>query len=163
MGMDALALSSRTDRGASRMLAAATLSVASLLAAFSFCVDLAGDIRFAPRTRHSTRAPAAVTHAGEAVSLVQEWRLAGDDKSIVQRLAGAVLNPYYARAWSFEKTEEGAYLVLFREPAGTPVYAFEVDSQMKSVRATPETVDRLTILRVRDEAQSRSGLLASAH
>ncbi|MEK7325157.1 MAG: hypothetical protein AAB217_07895, partial [Chloroflexota bacterium] len=80
---------------------------------------------------------------------------------LVQRLAGVVRNPYYSRAWSAEKTGEGSYLVIFRVPAGTPVYAFEVSLETQSVEATFEARDRLTILRVHEDAETR--LMASVY
>ena len=143
------------------MSMASILPFISLLAAFLCCWDLAGEVRFAV-PKPAVRAPAADLDAREAIALAQDWRLAGDDKPVAQRLAGAVRNPYSARAWSAERTEEGSYLVIFREPEGTPVYAFEVSLKTESVQATPEAVDRLTILRVREESESRPQLLARA-
>lgn len=143
------------------MRMAAILPFVSLLAAFLWCWDLTKEVRFiAPKP--ALRAPAVDLDAREAIALTQDWRLAGDDKPVAQRLAAAALNPYSARAWSAERTEEGSYLVIFREPAGTPVYAFEVSLETESVQATPEAVDRLTILRVREESESRPHLMARA-
>lgn len=150
------------DPGAYRGHMSAALSVGGLLAAFLACVDLAGEVRYdAPK-------PAAQRPAGggsdglEAIALVQDWRPAGDEKPVLSRLAGAVRNPAYPRAWSAEKLEADSYLVIFREPAGTPAYAFEVNLESEEVMATPEAVERLTMLRVREETQSANELVAHA-
>lgn len=141
---------------------AAALSLGGLLAAFLGCVDLVGEITFAP-AQSRLREPAAVDpHTQEAIALVQNWRPAGDEKTVVRRLAAAVRNPAYPRAWSAEKTEEDSYLVIFREPAGTPIYAFEVSLESGAVSASPETVERLTMLRVREATESSDGLVARA-
>lgn len=152
----------QADPGAYRGHMAVALSFGGLLAAFLGCVDLVGEVRFAvPNT--ATRPAAAIDpDALEAIALAQEWRAAGDEKPVLARLAGAVRNPAYPRAWSAEKTEEDAYLVIFREPAGTPVYAFEVDLESESVQATPEAVERLTMLRVREATGVPDGLVARA-
>lgn len=151
----------RADPDAYRGHMAVALSVGGLLAAFLCCERLAGDISFAP-PRHAARAVAADPDALEAIALVQDWRPAGDEKPVLERLAFAVRNPAYPRAWSAEKTEEDSYLVLFREPAGAPVYAFEVNLESESVQPTPEAVERLTMLRVREATESSAGLLARA-
>lgn len=140
---------------------AAALSFGGLLAAFLCCVDLAGEITFAPE-KIAARAAAADPDALEAIALVQDWRPAGDEQPVLQRLAGAVRNPAYPRAWSAEKTEDGSYLVIFREPAGTPAYAFEVNLESEAVQATPEAVERLTMLRVREATESPDNLVARA-
>ncbi len=140
---------------------AVALSVGGLLAAFLCCTGPLGDISFAPE-KVAARAASVDPDAAEAIALVQEWRPAGDEKPVRSRLAGAVLNPSYSRAWSAEKTEEDSYLVIFREPAGTPAYAFEVHLESEAVEATPEAVERLTMLRVREATESPDALVASA-
>ena len=139
----------------------AALSVGALLAAFLGCVDMIGEVLFAP-PMVAARAAAVDTDALEAIALVQDWQPAGDEKPVLQRLAGAVKNPAYPRAWSAEKTEDGSYLVIFREPAGTPAYAFEVSLESDAVEATPEAVERLTMLRVREATESPDNLVARA-
>ncbi|MDD5303153.1 MAG: hypothetical protein PHS14_08585 [Elusimicrobia bacterium] len=163
------------DPDAYRRHMSVALSVGGLLAAFLCCVDLIGEVRFAP-AKIAARAAAADPDALEAIALVQDWRPAGDEKPVLQRLAGAVRNPAYPRAWSAEKTEDDSYLVIFREPAGFPAYAFEVNLESEAVQATPEAVERLTMLRmaeatarealaarVREAAESPAGLVARAH
>jgi len=140
---------------------AAALSVGALLAAFLGCAGLVEDVSFAPQ-KAAARAAAPDPDALEAIALVQDTRLAGDEETVLGRLAGAVRNPAYPRAWSAEKTEGASYLVLFREPAGAPVYAFEVNLETEAVEATPEAVERLTMLRVRAAAQSPENLVAHA-
>jgi hypothetical protein len=151
----------RPDPDAYRVHMAAALSVGGLLAAFLGCVGVAGDIVFAAPSLPAPR-PLADPDALEAIALVQDWRPAGDDKAVLERLGAAVRNPRYPRAWSAERLEGDSYLVLFREPAGTPVYAFEVDLESEAVQASPEAVERLTRLRVREAAQAQLGLLARA-
>ena len=149
------------DPNAYRWHMSAALSFGALLAAFLGCVDMIGEVRFAPPTV-AARAAAVDTDALEAIALVQDWQPAGDEKPVLQRLAGAVRNPAYPRAWSAEKTEDGSYLVIFREPAGTPAYAFEVSLESDAVEATPEAVERLTMLRVREATESPDSLMARA-
>lgn len=140
---------------------AAALSVGALLAGFLGVADLAGEIRFAPEKRAARPAPVD-PDAADAILLVQESRPAGDEATVLRRLAGAVRNPAYPRGWSAERTEEAHYLVIFREPAGVPAYAFEVDLESESVEPTPETVERLTMLRVREAAHAPDALVARA-
>ncbi len=139
----------------------AALSFGGLLAAFLGCVEVIGEVRFSP-PQIAVRAAAVDTDALEAIALVQDWQAAGDEKPVLQRLAGAVRNPAYPRAWSAEKTEDGSYLVIFREPAGTPAYAFEVSLESDAVEATPEAVERLTMLRLREAMESPDSLVAHA-
>lgn len=151
------------------------LSVGALLSAFLGCVGLIGEIQFAP-AKIAARAAAPDPDALEAIALVQDWQPAGDEKPVLRRLAGAVRNPAFPRAWSAEKTEDDSYLVIFREPAGFPVYAFEVNLESEAVSATPEAVERLTMLRlaeaeaqealaarVREATESPDALVARAH
>ena len=128
------------------------LALGGLLAAFIGGAGLAEDARFYPAPRAARIA--ADAGALEAIALVQDWQPAGDEKPVLSRLAGAVRNPAYPRAWTAERTEAGTYLVIFREPAGTPAYAFEVRLESESVEATPEAVERLTTLRLRENADA---------
>jgi hypothetical protein len=81
--------------------------------------------------------------------------MAGDDKSVFERLGSVQTHPGGVPAWSTELTDEDSYIVIFREVAGTPIYAFEVDMKAKKVFPTPEATDRLTLIRVRDAATDR--------
>lgn len=138
----------------------AALSFGALLLAFLGCAGLFEDLRFAP-AKAAPRAAAPDPDGLEAIAMVQDWRPAGDEKTVLQRLAGAVRNPAYPRAWSAERTEADAFLVLFREPSGAS-YAFEVNLEAEDVQPTPEAVEALTMLRVREEAESQGGLAAVA-
>lgn len=152
---------SKPDPNAYRGHMCAALSFGGLLMAFLGCASLVEDISFAP-VKIAAR-PAAVDSDGlEAIAMVQDWHAAGDEKAVLQRLAGAVRNPAYPRAWSAELTEGDSYLVIFREPAGTPAYAFEVNLESEAVEATPEAVERLTMLRVRESTESPDSLVARA-
>ncbi|MEQ1917611.1 MAG: hypothetical protein ABL955_00305 [Elusimicrobiota bacterium] len=151
----------KPDPNAYRGHMSAALSFGGLLVAFLGCADLVGDITFAP-AKIAVRAAAVDPDGLEAIALVQDWQAAGDEKPVLQRLAGAVRNPAYPRAWSAERTEDDSYLVIFREPAGTPAYAFEVNLESESVQATPEAVERLTMLRVREVTESTDNLVARA-
>jgi hypothetical protein len=146
----------KADPAAYRGHMAVALSVGGLLAAFLGCAD--ADLRFiSPET--AVRAAAADPDGLDAIALVQDWKPSGDEKPVLRRLAGAVRNPAYPRAWSAEKTEDDSYLVLFREPAGYPVYAFEVNLESEAVQPTPEAVERLTMLRMA-EATAQDALAA---
>lgn len=145
----------------SRSLMGALLSVACLLAAFDLCVTMdAGAYASRPQATARAAAPAD-PDAREAISLAQEWRLAGDELPVLERLRGVARNPGSVRAWSAEKTETDAYLVIFREPSGG-AYAFEVDLGTGRVLTTPEAVERLTEMRVREESAALQSLVASA-
>ena len=135
----------------------AALPLICLLAAVCFIGYLGFTKRLGLTKTDAAKVAAAVPDEGsgpdaEALALVRKWRMAGDDNTLFERLGSVVEHPGGWRAWSAEKTDEDAYLVLFREVAGTPVYAFEVDLKSRSVQPSPETVDRLTMMRVRDEA-----------
>lgn len=146
------------DPNAYRGHMSAALSLGGLLAAFLGCASFVDDVRYeAPKL---AAAPAPDLDALDAIALVQGWRAAGDEKPVAGRLAGAVRNPLYERAWSAEKTGDDSFLVIFREPAGTPAYAFEVNLETEAVEATPEAVERLTMLRVREATESSETLIA---
>ncbi len=87
--------------------------------------------------------------------------MAGDQKSVFERLGSVVEHQGGVPAWSSEMTDEGSYLVIFREAGGTPIYAFEVNLKSKTVRPTPEATERLTLIRVRDAASAK--LNAKSH
>lgn len=137
------------------------ISFGVLLLACLGCIELAGDVAFEP-AKAAVRAAAVDPDAQDAIALVQGWHAAGDDKEVLTRLGTVVRNPSYARAWSAEKTEGDSYLVLFREPAGAPVYAFEVNLESEAVEPSPEAVERLTMLRVREATESPDALVARA-
>ncbi len=151
----------KPDPNAYRGHMAAALSFGGLLVAFLACADHVSEINFAPM-KVAARAAAVNPDALDAIAMVQDWQPAGDEKTVLGRLAGAVRNPAYPRAWSAEKTADDGYLVIFREPAGYPVYAFEVNLESENVQPTPEAVERLTMLRVREATESGESLVARA-
>lgn len=88
----------RLDEGYRRHMAAA-LSMGALLAGFLGCVDLIGEVRFAPEKRAAR--PAPVDEDGlVAIAMVQDWKAAGDEETVLVRLAPTVRDPAYPRAWS---------------------------------------------------------------
>lgn len=148
---------SRTP-AAARSLRNAALSLACLFGVFAFCATF--DAAPARARRVAARRPVPVDHgARAAIARVQEWSLAGDDLTVLQRLDGVTRHHGGMRAWSAERVGAEVYLVLYRAPAGLPVYAFEADLAADEVRATPEAVDALTVMRVRDA--EAHGLFAS--
>lgn len=145
-----------------RSLTMAGLSTACLFGAL--IVSLSFDVVPASavlKTRPlAAQAAAADLDARDAVVLVQEWKIAGDEMPVQERLGESIARAAGRRAWTAERTGPDAYLVVFRERGG-PLYAFEVDLAAEEVHATPETVDLLTLRRVRDESASARGLLAA--
>ena len=143
-----------------RSLLSLALSTASLFAAF--IVSATFDV--APRAAlFKPAARPAIAHdpdLRDAIHLTQTWKIAGDETPVLERLGEAVSRAGGRPSWSAEKTGADFFLVLFREQDG-PVYAFEVDLAEEVVHATPETVDLLTLRRVRDESVAASGLLAA--
>lgn len=137
------------------------LSVGGLLAGFLACAELVDQVTYEPPRRAAAAQPA--DHDGlEAIALAQGWRAAGDEKPVLARLSGTVINPAYERAWTAEKLENDSYLVLFRAPAGYPVYAFEVNLESEEVAPSPEAVERLTALRLAAETAEAGALVARA-
>lgn len=146
---------SPATRRSQRALAA---SFASLLAAVWFGAAYSASAAPAPKLAYA--APAIDWEGLDAVALVQESRLAGDDETVLSRLGG-IRRHAEGPAWRAEKTAENVYLVVYREPAGLPAYAFEVDLETEVVTPTPEAVDSLTARRVRDAAETLQ-MVASA-
>jgi hypothetical protein len=143
------------DPDAYRWHMKAALSAGALLVAFIGAVDFVGEVKAAP---NAVARPVYVVDedARDAISLVQQSTMAGDETPVLARLGGVLRNADGGKAWSAEKTDEDSYLVIYREPAGFPAYAFEVDLESGSVQPTPEAVDALALLRVRGiEEQER--------
>ena len=110
----------------------------------------------APEAATEAAAPPAAVDpkAADALALVQHWRMAGDNRTLFERLGSVAQHPGGVPAWSVEMTDEDSYLVMFREVSGT-AYAFETNMKTKTVQPTPEAVERLTLIRVRDEASAK--------
>ncbi|MBI3566104.1 MAG: hypothetical protein HY079_12975 [Elusimicrobia bacterium] len=88
-------------------------------------------------------APAVLEDDGadEALLLVHEWRLPGDERTVAERLDDGVQLPGAEPAWSAERTGERVYRVSYRPPAGEPVYDFDVDLDARRVDPTPDTAE----------------------
>lgn len=79
----------------------------------------------------------------EALVLVHEWKLPGDEKSLGERLGGELELPGGRPSWSVERTGEHGYRVTF-QPAETDLpHAFEADIDARVVWPTPETQELL--------------------
>lgn len=138
----------RQDPDAYRWHMKAALSVGGLLLAFLCSVDFVAEVKAAPQI--VPRSSYVVDEdARDAVALVQQSTMAGDELPVLSRLGGVVRHADGRKAWSAEKTDEASYLVIYREPAGYPAYAFEVDLESGLVQPTPEAVDAVALLRVR--------------
>lgn len=77
--------------------------------------------------------PAADDDRGaEALLLVHEWKPAGVERTLLERLGGELDRPGHPPAWSVERTGPSEYLVRFRD--GASEYAFETDVAARVVR-----------------------------
>ena len=138
------------------------LPVICLIGAFFVLARFQAPVRVArPKAAEAAEAAEAAPppvvddpKADEALALVQHWRMAGDEKSLFERLGSVTAYPGGAPAWSAELTDGDSYLVMFREASGT-AYAFETNLKSKKVQPTPEAVERLTLIRVRDAASAK--------
>ncbi len=148
------------DEEASRSLMGFAVSTACLFGALTVCITFDAAPRQASRGPRHHAAPALEPDAADAVALAQEHAIAGDELPVVERLASGYARPRAMRSWTAERVGESAYLVMFRQADGR-AYAFEVDLESEEVRASPEAVDALTALRVRDERAGAHRLLAA--
>ncbi len=79
----------------------------------------------------------------EALLLVHEWRLPGDEKSLGERLGGELDLPGGRPAWRVERVAEHGYRVTFQPAPKDLPYAFEADIEARVVWPTPETQELL--------------------
>lgn len=79
----------------------------------------------------------------EALLLVHEWKLPGDEKSLGERLGGELELPGGRPSWSVERTGEHGYRVTFQPAEKDLPYAFEADIDARVVWPTPETQELL--------------------
>lgn len=79
----------------------------------------------------------------EALLLVHEWKMPGDDKSLGERLGGELDLPGGRPAWTVERTAEKGYRVTFQPGDKDVPLAFEADVEARVVWPTPETQDLL--------------------
>lgn len=79
----------------------------------------------------------------EAMLLVHEWKLPGDEKSLGERLGREMDLPGGRPAWSVERTGAHGYRVTFQPAEKDLPYAFEADIDSRVVWPTPETQELL--------------------
>lgn len=133
------------------------------IAACAVLIELGGARRPAPPAPNLSAlahpAPAPVTNARpaakgapvvsdddrsqEALLLVHEWKLPGDEKSLGERLGGELELPGGRPAWSVERTGAHGYRVTFQPAEKDLPYAFEADIESRVVWPTPETQELL--------------------
>ncbi len=112
--------------------------------------DLAGLVRPAPapvlREHAAAKGVPVVAdedRSQEALLLVHEWTLPGDERTLGERLGGSLDLPGGRPAWSVERTAEHAYRVSFRGGEGATIYSFEADVSARVVWPSAETQDML--------------------
>ncbi|MBI4061990.1 MAG: hypothetical protein HY403_11245 [Elusimicrobia bacterium] len=79
----------------------------------------------------------------EALLLVHEWKLPGDEKTLGERLGGMLDLPGGRPSWSVERTGAHGYHVTFQPGEKDLPYAFEADIEARVVWPTPETQELL--------------------
>lgn len=138
-----------TDTNAYRWHMKAALSTGALLLAFMAGVDFIPDAYAAPQI---VARPVFVVDedALDAIALTQDSTMAGDEASVLKRMGGVTRHTDGCKAWTAERTGADTFLVVYREPAGIPAYAFEVNLESGFVSPTPEAVDALALMRVHE-------------
>lgn len=79
----------------------------------------------------------------EAIALVHEWRVPGDDRPIAERLEQTVELPGSRPAWSVERTGESTYRVSFQPAQAESALEFDVDLDARRVDPSPDTAEML--------------------
>jgi len=79
----------------------------------------------------------------EALMLVHEWKLPGDEKSLGERLGRELDLPGGRPAWKVDRTGAHGYRVTFQPAEKDLPYAFEADIDSRVVWPTPETQELL--------------------
>lgn len=79
----------------------------------------------------------------EALLLVHEWKLPGDEKTLGDRLGGQVDLPGGRPAWTVERTGARGYRVTFQPLEKDLPFSFEADLEARVVWPTPETQELL--------------------
>lgn len=79
----------------------------------------------------------------EALLLVHEWKLPGDEKTLGDRLGGQVDLPGGRPAWTVERTGARGYRVTFQPLEKDLPFSFEADIESRVVWPTPETQELL--------------------
>lgn len=143
-----------------RALGSMAACFACLAAAFALGVDLSAAPTGAEAKPLQRELVSADPDAEEAVAMTQSWRLAGDERDVLGRLTRESPHASLSVSWTAEKGEGSVYLVLYREPSGR-VFAFEADLESETVLPTPEAVELLTAMRVREHSPRHVELYAA--
>ncbi len=146
--------------GARRSLKGLAASTAALLAAVTLSIHMSSDAYAAkPKLKYRV---ARVDMAGlDAIDIAKAYKMGGDELTVLERLGGRERAAGGAKLWTAERLAKDFYLVVFRPENGAPC-AFEVDLASERVLATPEAVESLTALRVRDvSGAGASGVLVA--
>lgn len=153
---------SATATASSTRAGFATLAPYLVILAFAGVVEARGARRAAAEADYSDLARPAVSVAAqgqasakgalvvgdedrsqEALLLVHEWKLPGDDKSLGDRLGGVVDVPGTRPAWSVERTGEKSYRVTYQMSAESASYSFDADLEGRVVWPAPDTAELL--------------------
>jgi hypothetical protein len=81
--------------------------------------------------------------ADEALLLVHDWRLPGDDRPLSERLDAGGNPPGSQPAWTAERTGERTYRVSYRPSPDASGYDFDVDLDARSVEPAPGTAEMI--------------------
>jgi len=79
----------------------------------------------------------------EALLMVHEWKLPGDEKSLGERLGGELDLPGGRPSWTVERTGAHGYRVTFQPAEKDLPYSFEADIESRVVWPTPDTQELL--------------------
>lgn len=96
-----------------------------------------------PRVEPAAEAAADDDRGDEAIALVHEWRVPGDDRPVVERLQRDPAPPGARPAWSVERTGEATYRVSFRPARAESALEFDVDLDARRVEPSPGTAELL--------------------
>lgn len=119
------------------------------IVACALVLEVGGSRRPAPAEPNLTAlarpAPVVVDddRSQEALLLVHEWKLPGDEKSLGERLGRELELPGGRPSWSVERTGAHGYRVTFQPAERDLPYAFEADIEARVVWPTPETQELL--------------------
>jgi hypothetical protein len=91
----------------------------------------------------------------EALLLVHEWKLPGDEKTLGDRLGEGMDLPGGRPAWSVDRVGENGYRVTYQPGADSPAFSFEADLAARVVWPTAETQELLAprVAALRDAAR----------
>ena len=89
-------------------------------------------------------APVLDDGADEALLLVHDWRLPGDERPLSERLGNDTNPPGAQPEWTAERMGERTYRVSFRPSRSEAGYDFDVDLAARRVDPTPETAELIS-------------------